>query len=291
MKLDIANNPMFSIVIATYNTDSVLMQCLDALCNQSVDKQCFEVIIVNDGGNSEISEKIALFERCLTISYYYQENKGPAAARNLGINKAMGDIILFLDDDSLPTSDWLNAVIKAWQTFADYDGIGGYTISEVTDSIYCKVNSDFFNWYLDDTSHPFLITCNAGYRKSILNKAGNFDERFKKASGEDRDLSIKIQKKGGKLRLEKNMLVYHDRDLTLCSFIKKHFNYGKAAYSIYAIYPELKYMSSSAYFELYASILKRYRSFKEKIIVFLLLSLTQLCTLIGYFWGVLSKQK
>ncbi|MFC1815023.1 glycosyltransferase [Thermodesulfobacteriota bacterium] len=295
MELDNTKKPMFSIVIATYNTDGVLMQCLDALCNQSVDKQCFEVIIVNDGGNSEISEKIGLFERRLTISYYYQENKGPAAARNLGINNAMGDIILFLDDDSMPTKDWLKAVIKAWQTFPDYDGIGGYTISEITDSIYCRVNSDFFNWYLKqysgDKHHPFLVTCNSGYKKSTLKKVGSFDERFKKASGEDRDLNIKLSKIGAKLGLDKDILVYHDRDLTLRSFAKKHYNYGKAAYNIYARYPELRYMSSTAYFELYLAILKKYRSAKEKLMAFFLISLSQAGTAVGYYSALLSKQE
>ena len=290
-----ANKPKFSIVIPTYSADVLLMECIQSLCNQSVDINSFEVIVVNDGGKKEISERLDTFEGQLTIRYFYQENKGPAAARNLGINKALADIILFLDDDSLPTIDWLKSIINVWEKYQDYDGIGGYTISEVTDSIYCRVNSDFFNWYLEqysnDTLYPFLVTCNAGYRKAILNKAGNFAEHFKKASGEDRDLNIKISKIGGKLRLDKSILVYHDRDLTLQSFAKKHYNYGKAAYSIYAIYPELKYMSSNAYFELYSSILKKYRSFKEKIMAFLLLSLSQLCTITGYYWAILSKQE
>lgn len=294
MKQNITNKPKFSIIIPTYNTDVVLIQCLEALCNQSVDKKCFEVIVVNDGGKTEIYERLKFFKQHLDIKYFYQQNKGPAAARNLGIKKAKGDIILFLDDDSLPTKNWFKAVVKAWEKFPDFDGIGGYTISEVTDSIYCRVNSDFFNWYLgqysDDELHPFLVTCNAGYRKSILNKIRNFDERFKKASGEDRDLNIKISKIGGSLRLDKNILVYHDRDLTFRSYVKKHFNYGIAAHNIYARYPELRYLSSNSYFDLYISILKKYPTLKEKIMAFLLLTISQVATISGYYTATLSKQ-
>jgi glycosyltransferase involved in cell wall biosynthesis len=288
------NKPKYSIIIPTYNTDVVLIQCLEALCNQSVEKNSFEVIVVNDGGKTEIYEKVKSFKKHFDMRYFYQKNKGPAAARNLGIKNAKGNIILLLDDDSLPTKNWFKSVTKAWEKFPDFDGIGGYTISKVTDSIYCRVNSDFFNWYLaqysDDQLHTFLVTCNAGYRKSVINSIGNFDESFKKASGEDRDLNIKISKIGGKLRLDENILVYHDRDLTLRSYIKKHFNNGKAAHNIYVRYPELSCLSSDSYFYLYTSILKNYRSFKEKIIAFFLLTLSQVGTIVGYYSAVLFNK-
>ena len=290
-----ANKPIFSIIIPTYNTSIVLMQCLQSLCHQSADKSCLEVIVVNDGGKNNISENLGLSGSQLSLKYLYQEHKGPAAARNLGIKKAKGDIIIFLDDDSLPTKDWLNATIKAWQKSPDFDGIGGYTISELTDSIYCKVNSDFFNWYLDQHLSgeycTFLVTCNAGYKKAILNKVGLFDERFKKASGEDRDLNIKIAKIGGRLRLDKDILVYHDRDLTLRSFTRKNYNYGKAAHELYARYPDLMRLSAKNYINFYVSILEKYRTFKEKTMAFLLLTLSQISTLIGYLSAILTKQE
>jgi glycosyltransferase involved in cell wall biosynthesis len=292
---NIINKPSFSIIIPTHNTDVVLIQCLDALSSQSTGTKNFEVIIINDGGSTHIYEKLKFLKSRLTIRYFYQKNRGPAAARNLGIRNAKGDIILFLDDDSVPTKDWFECVVNAWERFPDFDGIGGYTKSDVTDSIYCRVNSDFFNWYLtqysDDKFHPFLVTCNAGYRKSVLSSVGNFDESFKKASGEDRDLNVKISKLGGKLRLDKNILVYHDRDLTLHSFIKKHLNYGKAAHKIYAKYPELRYLSHNSYFDLYRSILKQYHTLKEKLMAFLLLTISQAATILGYYAVTLSKQE
>lgn len=282
-----SNKLQFSIIIPTYNTTVVLDQCIEALCHQSADKDCFEVIIVNDGGKAAVSQAIRSRERGINIRYYYQDHKGPAAARNLGIEKAEGDIILLLDDDSLPTRDWLDATIKAWDKYPDWDGIGGYVISEPTDSIYCRVITDFFNWYLEQNSLnkecPFLITCNAGYKKNSLNKVHKFDEWFKRAAGEDRDLNIKISRAGGKLRLDRNILVYHDRDLSFLSFVRKNFNYGKAAYNIYLRYPELKRLSKNSYVALYVSILKRYSTFKEKLMVFSLLTLSQIFTVIGYY--------
>lgn len=288
------NNPRFSIIIPTYNTTYVLGQCISALSNQTADNKCFEVIVVNDGGKTEVVQDINSASSEIDIKYYSQDHKGPAAARNFGIDKARGEIILLLDDDSMPLGNWLDATIRAWDKSPDFDGIGGYVISEPTDSIYCRVNADFFNWYLEqyssEDSSSFLVTCNAGYRKEILDRIGRFDDRFKKASGEDRDLNIKILKFGGRMRLDRNILVYHDRDLTFRSFIRKNYNYGKAAYHIYTIYPEQKYLSSTSYFDFYVSIIRKYKTFKEKFMAFSLITLSQVATATGYYMAVLTKQ-
>ncbi len=288
------NNPRFSIVIPTYNTTSVLGQCIEALSKQSADKKCFEVIVVNDGGKTEVVRDINSADGELDITYLFQNHKGPAAARNLGIDKAKGEIILLLDDDSLPTRNWLDATIRAWDKYPDFDGIGGYVINESTDSIYCRVNADFFNWYLEQYSSEdyssFLVTCNAGYKKDILEKIGRFDDQFKKASGEDRDLNIKILKAGGRMRLDKNILVYHDRDLTFRSFVKKNYNYGTAAYNIYTRYPEQRYLSSTSYVNFYVSIIKKYSSLKEKFMAFSLITLSQAATALGYYTALLTKR-
>jgi len=271
----------------------VLGQCIRSLCNQSADKRCFEVIVVNDGGKKEAPEEFRSLDGQLDIRYFYQDHKGPAAARNLGIANARGNIILLLDDDSLPTKDWLKATTDAWENFPDYDGIGGYVISEPSDSIYCRVNADFFNWYLEqyssEDSSSFLVTCNAGYRKDMLDRIGRFDDSFKRASGEDRDLNIKILKAGGKLKLDNRILVYHDRDLTFTSFVRKNFNYGKAAYNIYTRYPEQKYLSTSSYVDFFSDILKKYRGLKEKSMAFSLITLSQVATAFGYYTALFKK--
>ncbi len=287
------HSPRFSIVIATYNTTDVLRQCVESLENQSTDRNAFELIVVNDG-DKDITKDVGASGHRFKTRTFHQDHQGPAAARNLGIRNARGEIILFLDDDSLPTKGWFNATVKAWETHPECDGIGGCIAMDPMDSIYCRVNADFFNWYLEQhlsSNHSsFLVTCNAGYKKSSLEKVGLFDDRFKKASGEDRDLNIKILKTGGKLRLDKNILVYHDRDLTFRSFVTKNFNYGKAAYNIYKRYPAQKYVSSKGYISFFVSIIKKYSTLNEKLITFCLLTLSQVATTVGYLAAFLSKE-
>lgn len=284
----------FSVIIPTFDTVGMLDRCLEALYEQVGDKEAFEVIVINDGGKPiQLSDHLS---ECYgpRIRLFVQDHKGPACARNLGIENANGSVILFLDDDSLPLENWLKATIDAWDRWPECDGIGGYVLSSPEDNMYCRVNADFFNWYLDQQSvdglSSFLVTCNAGYKKDILNQVGRFDDRFKRASGEDRDLNIRILKQGGKLKLDKNILVFHDKDLTLFAYAKKNFNYGKAAYCIYAKYPAQKNVSSHGYYILYASILRRYGTLHEKAIAFSLLTLSQAATALGYVAASLSKK-
>jgi glycosyltransferase involved in cell wall biosynthesis len=288
------SNPRFSIIVPTYNTSDVLSQCLASVYQQSANRKDIEVIVVNDGGR-EATIDIGALDHGFKLQKFYQDHKGPAAARNLGITKAKGEIILFLDDDSLPAPNWLNATVQAWNTYSDFDGIGGYIISEPTDSIYCRVNSDFFNWYLErhlsEDDSTFIVTCNAGYKKAALERIGLFDDRYKRASGEDRDLNIKILKTGGRLRLDKDILVYHDRDLTFRSFARKNYNYGKAAFEIYLRYPEQEHFSLKDYIQFYSSILGKYKTYKEKILAFSLLTFSQICTFIGYHRAKLSYRE
>ena len=138
----------------------------------------------------------------------------------------------FLDDDSLPLPEWFAATEKAWEVWPDADGIGGYIASEETDNIYSKVNADLFNWVSWESIHGgrpiFICTCNAGYKKSSLEMVGGFDESFKNAAGEDRDINIRLFNKNRVLRLDKNIAVFHDQGGKFNTFAARYFRYGKA---------------------------------------------------------------
>lgn len=294
MEQVVNKKPRFSVVIPTYSAAVLLMKCIRSLCDQTRPHDAFEIIVVNDGGKRDIGREIELLDCQIPLTYVYQENKGPASARNTGIKKAKGEIILFLDDDSLPTSNWLQATCDAWNQYPDFDGIGGYVKKDISDSLCCQTNTDFFNWYLRASSHKkdtvFLATCNAGYKKEALINIGNFDEGFKGASGEDRDLNIKILRNGGKLMLDDKILVYHDKDLTFRTFLKKHYNYGKVAKKIYNRYPNQSRISSDGYTALYKDILGNYKTVKDRMSAFFFLILSQVLTTIGYQTAVLCKQ-
>lgn len=87
-----------SIVVPVYNAETYLAKCLDSLVNQSY--RDIEIVVVDDGSKDEsgiICKNIK--EKDSRIKYFYQENQGVSAARNLGIDKSSGDYIMFVDSD------------------------------------------------------------------------------------------------------------------------------------------------------------------------------------------------
>lgn len=92
--------PLVSIVIPVYNCAEYIGECIDSVAEQTYDN--IEIIVVNDG-SKDGSENIIKDKKkkYRNILYYKQRNKGVSAARNLGINKARGEYITFVDGDDL----------------------------------------------------------------------------------------------------------------------------------------------------------------------------------------------
>src|SRR5689334_1497471 len=101
-----------SVIIATYKRPALLSRCLRALINQSVDHNLYEIIIVSDGPDKQTAESINKVKherssRPAIHCFALDTKKGPAAARNLGWQRAKGKLVLFTDDDCIPSFYWV----------------------------------------------------------------------------------------------------------------------------------------------------------------------------------------
>lgn len=99
----------FSIIIPVYNACKFLPKCIDCLLDQSY--KDFELLLVDDGSQDEsllICEKFAALDNRVVV--YHKKNGGPSSARNLGLNKANGHFILFVDSDDWVETDYLSRV-------------------------------------------------------------------------------------------------------------------------------------------------------------------------------------
>jgi len=103
---------MVSIVIPVYQAEDYLIKCMESILNQTYGS--YEIILVDDGssdGSVKICDKYA--EKYHNIYCIHQKNKGVSSARNLGIDKALGKYIIFVDSDDYIKEDYLeNAVIS-----------------------------------------------------------------------------------------------------------------------------------------------------------------------------------
>jgi len=90
----------FSIIIPVYNTADYVGHCLDSILKQNLDKSKYEIILIDDGSSDSspdiLREYSMRFENILLIQ---KKNEGVSVARNVGLNSARGEYILFVDSD------------------------------------------------------------------------------------------------------------------------------------------------------------------------------------------------
>ena len=96
---------LFSVIIPTFNRAELLLEAIESVLQQGAD-DC-EIIIIDDGSTDYTNESINSLNN-ERLKYYYQSNQGQSAARNLGVKKAKGRFIIFMDDDDYWLPDHLN---------------------------------------------------------------------------------------------------------------------------------------------------------------------------------------
>lgn len=102
----------YSVIIPVYNAAETIGRCLDSLLRQSHDHA--EILVINDGSSdssSEICRRYARQHDC--IRYFEKENGGVSSARNLGLEKAAGEYILFVDSDDYVAEDYFASIDEA----------------------------------------------------------------------------------------------------------------------------------------------------------------------------------
>lgn len=126
-------SPLISIIIPTYNVESYLLDCLTSIAKQTYKN--IEVIIIIDGAtdNSFGIAKQFCDQDC-RFHVYWQENAGSGPARNNGINRSNGDLIMFVDPDDWCKPDYVENILKLQQS-GDYDIV---STSETT--VFCSNN-------------------------------------------------------------------------------------------------------------------------------------------------------
>lgn len=200
--------PKISVVIPTYNRPEGLKRVLTSISAQSFKE--FEVIVVEDG--SKVGEAIVndFSKQIPTIKYLWQENAGPAKARNTGIKATKADIVAFTDDDMKLPEDWLAILYQGFQDYPQVAGVGGYM--RAPDVVLEKNIFAQYEWYVShDYYHadeekkvggfenPAGGTNNIAFKKSVLDEVNGFDEHFPVPAGEDADLKKRITDKGYQL--------------------------------------------------------------------------------------------
>ena len=175
---------MISVIIPVYNTEKCLEKCFSSVADQTFKE--YEVIMVDDGstdGSAAICQRFAQADT--RFHYYYKANGGSSSARNLGIEKAAGDYIAFIDSDDSIESDYLETLAAPLKE-RRYDMVQcgmsihkGDSVTEVLPPATVYSGADYAKAVLKRQFHIFLFitTTTKLYRRELIRQCGVlFDE-------------------------------------------------------------------------------------------------------------------
>jgi cellulose synthase/poly-beta-1,6-N-acetylglucosamine synthase-like glycosyltransferase len=209
---------MISIIVPSHNDEKTIQKNLESLLKQDY-KGKYEIIVV-DSSKDKTPDIVSQYP----VKLIKQKPKGPAAARNLGVKKSKGSIIVFIDADCITPKNWLKNLLKPFSK-PNVMGVAGTYKTMNKESLIAR-----FVGYEIEQRHEkmknfknidFVATFNCAYRKKIFVKLGGFNQKLTQA--EDADLSFRITKKGFKIRYQPSAYVYHYHPDTLTKYLKQKF--------------------------------------------------------------------
>jgi glycosyltransferase involved in cell wall biosynthesis len=196
-------DPFFSVVVPTYNRLERLRQVITALEQQAYPSDAYEVIIISDGSTDATDAYLETLSSTMRLRWFPQANRGPAAARNAGIQKAGGEFIVFIDDDVVPEPQLLGEHARSHQEAGRDVVVLGPMLSPEgfemapwvrwEQEMLMKQYKALLRGEWSASARQFY-TGNASLRRSHILAAGGFDEGFRR--GEDVELAYRLANRG-----------------------------------------------------------------------------------------------
>lgn len=216
--------PKVSVVVAFYNSEKTLDQCLGSLAK--LDYPDYEVIVVNDGSTDQSQEIVKRYRFKSIVT----NNQGVSAARNAGLHTATGEIVAYIDSDAYADPHWLRYLVATFQE-SDFVGVGGPNLVPTMDNWVAKCvyrsPGGPTQVMLDDSRAEHLPGCNMAFSKAALDEIGGFDPIFT-AAGDDVDICWRLLARNYRLAYSPSAVVWHHRRPSLRAYWRQQVGYGKA---------------------------------------------------------------
>ncbi|HEV2581842.1 MAG TPA: glycosyltransferase [Ktedonobacteraceae bacterium] len=212
--------PLVSIIIISCNRPLLLQHCLERVYDQPYPDK--EVIVVDSSSNDESEKVIARYPGTISVRLRGQRNNMPYA-RNEGMAVSSGDLIAFIDDDSMIFPLWLNAMVDAYKD-ESIGAVGGRIIrrpepycdlEDGSPSLLVKPSGIAIARDFDLVSEAalevdHLVGCNMSFRRAALEQIGGFDSNYTLTNyREETDMFIRLKKAGWRIMFVPAMSVRH----------------------------------------------------------------------------------
>ena len=215
--------PEISVVVPVYNGATTIGPCLDSLLALQPLPASREIIVVDNNSTDATPHVLARYDEAITV--VREAVRGPAAARNRGIDSARGAIIAFTDADCTVEPQWLDELVRPLED---------PTVGVVGGRILARRGANRIERF-GDTIHdhrmaievfapPYAITMNWASRRQVLIEAGLFDEAFIRC--EDVDLSQRIVQRNYRIVYAHDAVVRHRNERSLAGLMREGYQHG-----------------------------------------------------------------
>jgi glycosyltransferase involved in cell wall biosynthesis len=231
-----------SVITPTRNRAKVLERCLACLAAQSLDPSRYEVIVVDDAstdGTPAVIDAARRSAACVIRSFSMAQRTGISAARNLAIREAGGEIIVFVDSDSLAPRAFLALHLDVHRRAGAAIVCRGPVV--LTRSLERPFDA---RSSLLDISTAYFDTDNGSVRKDHLVTAGLFDEDLSPYGWEGLDMGFRLRALGLRRVFCRGAALYHYQpDVTpgsLAAMLAKEDERARTALRFFEKYPTLE---------------------------------------------------
>lgn len=235
--------PLISLVVPTVDDSRYLRGLLRSVEKLDYPMERLEVILIGDRRNDNLEELKERFDRLNMIILYYPLR--PGRKRNIGVDRARGELIAFTDDDCILREDWLTKGVVHLRENPDYVGVGGPNFTPPNEPPFAQAVGRIFGSrflfsfrYTTGGRKPHPIdhnpTCNYLLLKEVAAQVRFHDTLF---PGEDVEFDIRVVEAGHKLLYAPNMVVWHHRRMGPAAFAAQMYSYGKTRANVVLMHP------------------------------------------------------
>ena len=219
--------PNVSIIVAAYNSQDTIEECLKSILAQNYPVHSLEIIVM-DGGSKDNTIKIA---QQFPIKVFSIRLNCPAAY-NYAHKIAQYSVLGFIDADAKVETEWLQKLVPHLNE-PNVVGVSGSIETWNQDNPWARgIGYELKNRYQRIGKYTGRIaTMNLIMKKAVIEEVGGWDEKL--PSQYDTDLGFRISAKGYKIAYEPNALCYHYNRPTLKAFYRQQLQYGKNTLKLY----------------------------------------------------------
>ena len=220
------NLPKISVLICSYNGASTVDVCLSSMMKIRYPGEV-EIIFVDDGSTDNTQDILKKYPSVINIR---QSNKGLSFARNVAMQAATGEIIVYTDSDCEGDEDWLYYIALALKR-SKHVGLGGPNLipdegSWVADCVGLSPGGPT-HVMIDDRTAEHVPGCNMAFYRWAALEVGGFDPQYR-AAGDDVDFIWRLQNNGYSIGFSPSAQVWHYRRNTVKAYLKQQRGYGTA---------------------------------------------------------------